>query len=167
MIWLILACQADDPEKAPPAETAIVPAEGTWAIAIAATYEGDCALEDMSTRQPEVLYWELELEASSFTFYDDTGYPMGCTQTGDDFVCPLGSYYIDYTPSDAVEGVTSDIFGTFTTATTLTGTYEIAAECWGADCTALGQLYGADFTYPCTAVAPYTGTWGAPDTGAE
>lgn len=159
MIFLLWACAA--PVEEAPAATAIVPAEGRWAIRWEQTYGGTCQLADMSTSQPEETEWVIELESVGFTIYDETGYPFGCDLADDTFTCSLGTYDVPYDQSglDATEYITTVTTGTFADAEAFAAIYAITAECVGADCPAVGTQYGDAFAYPCTAEAGYTGEW--------
>lgn len=161
---LLLAC-AVTADTAPPAPDPIVPEEGEWAVSFAQTWEGDCVLEDMSTQQPASSTWAIEREPVGFTLYDETGYPSGCTlDTAGTFACPDGVYDVSYHESgyDAVEYITSTVEGAFADSVTMDAALKITADCDGGDCAAVGTMYGDQFEYGCTAVAPFTGVWVGP-----
>lgn len=160
---LVIACAGPDPAGKGPGAPApeLTPAEGPWTLAWAEEYGGDCALDDMDTRQPASVEWALELESNGFTFYDETGYPVGCDLVAGSFDCSLGTYSVGYTDSglDAVETITTEILGTFLSETAMEAIYAIRAACQGADCGLVGESYGRDFTYPCSAEAGIVGEW--------
>jgi hypothetical protein len=160
---LLTACRPPDLADSAPADPAVsfAPAEGPWTVAWDDTYGGDCALDDMSTRQSAEAAWAIELESLGFTFYDETGYPVGCDLVGTAMSCSLGTQDVSYLESgyDAVESITTGLAGTFLDAHTLDAAYSVSAECDGADCPLAGAGYGEAFEYPCTAVAGLAGTW--------
>lgn len=157
---LLLACVTS--EKDPQGEEPFLPGEGAWWFSWSDTLTGDCKLADMESRQPtEPEEWGLELEANGFTFYDQYGYPVGCDLDDQDFACSEGGYGVKYKGWDAVEYITSGLDGTFGDEENVEGGYWITAECAGSECAEIGPLmYGDEFTYPCTAIAEFTGELG-------
>ena len=155
-LLLSLACKQDPgPDSAP---AALTPLEGEWTIRWAETLSGDCLLSDMDSRRTEDV-WEIRLESTGFTLYDETGYPVGCLFVDEGFACDLGSYSTDYAEpgGTTTERIHAAINGHFVSERALEGGYETAASCTGADCEDLGSNYGRDFAYPCTSIAAFEG----------
>ncbi|NTU56785.1 MAG: hypothetical protein HGA79_11095 [Anaerolineales bacterium] len=80
------------------------------------------------------------------------------------FACPDGVYDVSYHESgyDAVEYIASTVEGAFADTGTMDAVLKIMADCDGADCASVGTMYGDDFEYGCTAVAPFSGAWVGP-----
>jgi hypothetical protein len=161
VILLLLACAGSGGDDSGAAET-FLPEPGAWFFSWSDTLTGTCQLDDMESRQPtEPEEWGLELEANGFTFYDQYGYPVGCDLDDHDFSCSEGGYGVKYKGYDATEWITSGIEGTFDDETHVTGGYWIGADCYGDDCAEIGpEMYGSAFTYPCEAIAEFTGELG-------
>lgn len=161
MIALLLACAPTATEAPTEATPPFVPSAGVWTIGWAESYGGDCQLADMATRQPASIDWTIELESQGFTLRDEYAFPMGCDLLDRTFACSLGTYHIPWDDSglEATEYITTVLGGDFSDAASFTADYTIHAECAGSDCAEVGTQYGADFVYPCSAVAGLTGTW--------
>jgi hypothetical protein len=165
VIALLLACAT--PKDTAAAAPSLVPDGGAWTFAWSDTYAGDCALDAPDPGMPATEAWGLATTPTGFLFYDETGYPMGCTLEDATFTCSKGTTLSTWSDSglDAVESFTTSYRGTFEDPATLSGQRDILAECEGVDCATVGLQYGEAFGYPCTASLPFTGGWEHADTG--
>ncbi|HMV68365.1 MAG TPA: hypothetical protein PKA64_16070 [Myxococcota bacterium] len=157
IVLLLLACGHDEP-----AAEAVAPDAGVWEVEFARRYDGDCRLADMQTGRLVAERWEIEDAPHGFRVTMPDGFLYFCGLDGDAFLCQLGTVSVLYyaTDGDGTEVVTRTITGAVTDARSFAGVYAIEAACDGAAaCPEIGQMYGEDFTYPCTAEAAITGAW--------
>jgi hypothetical protein len=163
-----LACSGKDggPQSADSADTAetaetlpFAPSSGTYQVTMASTFSGDCALDDPKTGSTVADTWDLLIEGDQIRLWQNSAPSTLGVMDGLDFSFDLGHYAFDYSAHgiDAFETIQYSVRGTFDTATSFTGTYDIAATCEGSGCPEIAAFYGSAFTYPCVATAPFEG----------
>lgn len=159
MIWLLVGCDGPAEVDPPVAEPTFQPAQGTWEVTFDAEYGGDCVLADPSTGRG-VEDWYVDPSVNGhLTFRPQLYQVSACLLTDRDFDCVVG-WLGAAVSANAVETSDYSIEGTFSDATTMSGTFVADAACEGGGCRALADTYGPDFRYPCTGTAGFTGVLG-------
>jgi hypothetical protein len=159
LLWL--ACgKGETQDSEPTGGLPFEPSSGRYAVTIATEFEGDCALDDPTTGFLVSDRWDLLIEGDKIRWWQNSETSRIGTMDGLDFSFDLGTYLTSYTKAgfDALESLAYALVGTFDSATSFSGSYDVAASCEGADCAKIGAFWGSDFTYPCVASAPFEGT---------
>ena len=149
-----LACAPGADSGTAPSTPPFAPTLGPWTAQIDGTWGGDCQLADPSTHEAPDQAWTLKAAREGFAILDAEGYWTDCTLDGHAFDCPLPVIDDDLTGSgyDLHATYTPRWTGDFADEAHLSGSYAVAATCNGTDCRLITG-YGADFSFPCTAMA--------------
>lgn len=153
MIWL-LACAKPTADSMAPA--VVVPEEGAWAVTQAVTWEGDCALDNMSSALPAEAEWVLDVRGDHLDVYQTFWTLLWCELDSGAFVCDVGSFTNDY-GAEGVATYTWLLSGSFPTSTTVEAAFTLDAGCEGSICEDEAAQIGKKFSFPCSLAAPVSG----------
>lgn len=152
MIFALLACAHPDPvSPGDPAAAEPAAGAGTFAVTVAAEWEGDCDFEDPATYQEPEQEWSFDPRDDVLIVYTGFWEVASCSLEGADFRCDTGSW------GGGRAQVTLLLEGTFPSEDTVEGARVVELDCTGAGCDSLKELYGRRLDFPCRSEARFEG----------
>ena len=156
MILLLLSTGcAPENNKNPQKEDVVqAPEGGRYTVTAAASFVGDCALEDSATYAEPTQTWTLDPRRDVLILYPDFWDTWRCSLEGMDFACDLGSWEVTGRRPALFSRV---LVGSFSAPDVFVAQNTVTMNCEEGGCDDLQDLYGPDLSFPCTSTAEYVG----------